>query len=103
MRRIIDFMVMNGFKYWVKKNEALVFFEIFPCLIFKIKSPDEGPYQFSIHKAILWSFALRDHLIIESKNQDEIIESVIKLLKYPHLLKKELRKNFEKFEKVIAQ
>lgn len=97
MKRIIDFVALNKFSYRVKKSESIVFFDIVPNLTFSIKSPENGPHKLLIHKAILKRFYLEDHLVLESKNQDEILEKTIKILKYPHLLKRELRSNFEKF------
>lgn len=100
MKRIIDFVVLNNFPYRVKKSESIVFFDIVPNLTLSIKSPENGPHQLLIHKAILRRYFLEDHLVLESKNQDDILEKTIKILKYPHLLKKELKSNFENFKRM---
>jgi hypothetical protein len=100
MRRVLDFVVLNKFQYWVKKSESTVFFEVVPNLIFSLKSPENGPFQFFIHKAVLRNSVLENNLVFESKSQDAVLEETIKFLKYPHHLKKHLRSNFDKFKKM---
>lgn len=95
-------MVLNKFPYWVKKVRVLCFLRLSQTS-FSIKSPENGPFQFFIRKAVLRNSVLENNLVFESKSQDAVLEETIKFLKYPHHLKKHLRSNFDKFNKIELQ
>lgn len=103
MRRILDFVILNEFKYYVKKNEDTVFFEITPGLELSITSPENGSHSLFFHKVVIRNYHLENQLILETNKQDEVLEKVIKFLKYPHLLKKELKNLLGEFRKVENQ
>lgn len=100
MRRVVDFVTLNRFKYRVEKNQSTVFFEISPNLELSIVSPENGPYKLFFSRVVLKRYILENHLIFESKKQDEVFQLVIKFLKYPIHLKIELKSRFDAFRKM---